>query len=536
MSTIRYLTGFVLLLVQMSCGPVDGPESNYDPTDYEPEQDALLAYGKDEWPISCYFYDPNSKNYGQNLPIFNQAWVWARTPEGAHIHAKGNIDEGFLRADGIYYSKGKSVAGKWIDGPGAELVSPTVTTTDQMEKICQDSIDRYHKGKGYKLIGMVGSRNTRVVTNFIDNAYPLTVGEKKGDARITRLVIFGDSLSDTGRLKKWTQIMPDRPFFLGRFSNGGTWSDYLSKMADVSVLNYSMGGAVTKPNITSTLASIKRYVAEVGRYFITSSLRNFINEYRDGELKNKKIAEADRTLYVIWGGANDFLSKFDVKAELNSFIDDPERPGVGANSVIDQTILNVSQEVRGLVSLGAKNIMVANLPDVGTTPRMTEKTEFRKGTDQDRYDFAVALSGYIAKYNDALAKKIIELKVANPTVKIVLFDAAKALKQLMDGQGPNGEPNFDWGIDLTKSFTKLSAPGKPDIRVGVKCYLGGYTGSKKDSDICPNASTMLFWDEVHPTAVGHCGLAFIMNYQLYRAGILTEQPSWKEYQQTCKGG
>lgn len=494
-------------------------------------ENALLYYGSDEWPISCYFHDPKGKAFGRDLPIFSQAWVWAETKDGAHIHAKGKKEGGFVVADNIYYSKGKKVGPAYIDLPGAELM-PEIKTPDDLERICQESIDRYHPGKGYKLIGMVASRSTKLASNVLDNAFPVVVGEKNSPQKITRVVIFGDSISDTGRLRKWTQVMPAYPFFFGRFSNGGTWSDFLADAGDVAVLNYSTGGAVSKSNITSTVKEIINYIKDVGRYFITGSVRNFITDYRKNELTNNKVPNADRTLFVLWVGANDFLSKFDRRSEINNFIDNPNLPGVGSQSVIDQTVLNIITEVRGLISIGAKNIVVGNLPDIGTTPRMSVDSKYKTDSPEDKLEFAEKLSEIIAAFNGKLVTEL--AKVQAPVGgRIILFDAAQALKNLMTSKGPAGEANFDYGIDLQKSFRDLGAPGKQAIKIGERCYQGGYLGSKNPSDICTNPSSMLFWDEVHPTAKGHCGLSFILHYQLSQAGLL-KTPKWQDYQKVCQ--
>jgi phospholipase/lecithinase/hemolysin len=510
-----------------SCGP------NHESLDSIPTQNALLAYGSNEWPISCYFYDPKSRDFGQNLPIWNRAWVWAKTPEGAHIHAQADKKGGFLVADKIYYSKGKKILGVYVDEAGAELM-PEVKTTDDMEKICQESIDRYYPNKGYKLIGMVGSRNTQAIANLIENAFPLTIGESQNPNKITRVVIFGDSLSDTGRLKRWLQVMPERPFFLGRFSNGGTWSDFLADEANVAVLNYSTGGAVTKGNVTKTPGEILRYVRDVGRHFITGSIRNFINDYKKNELKDGQIPDAERTLFVLWGGANDFLSKFDTKKEINELIDKPDSPDAGSNSILARTVLNVAEDVKGLASIGAKNILVVNLPDIGATPRMALNDLYHEGSAEDKYAFSEAMSKIVTEYNEKLAAEIERLKSSLSGTKIALFDAAGALKSLMQAKGPRGEPNFDYGIDMNASFTKLSSPNKPDIKVGVNCYKGGYLGSTKASDICPNSARMLFWDDVHPTAMGHCGIAFFLHNLLYDEGWVASKANFQNYQKICR--
>ncbi len=535
---MKNLVSFVISLSMFgffsACGPENmtndpaaTPEATIPPTD------ALLYYSSDEWPISCYFYDPKSKDFGQNLPLWNQAWVWAKTQEGAQIHAQGIKDGGFVRADAIYSSKGKKVGPIFVDAPGADLM-PAVRNTDGLEDICQRSIDVQHKGKGYKLIGIVASRDTKTISNLRSNAFPIVYGESTNENPITRVVIFGDSLSDTGRLKRWIQIMPERPFFLGRFSNGGTWSDFLAKQANLAVVNYSTGGAVTKDNVTYSIKQVINYVKDIGRYFVTSSIRNFVRDYTNNELSHNRIPEPEKTLFVLWGGANDFLSRFDRKEDINTFIDNPDALGAGSNSITDQTVFNIEQEIRGLVALGAKNILVANLPDMGKTPRMTENSGFRGDSPKDKYVFAQSLSGIIARYNEKLVAKITELQgsLSPRGVKIILFDAAQALNNLMEGLGPDGKP-FDYGIDMTASFTKLSAPNQPDIKVGKKCFQGSYLGSSNAADICPNAATMLFWDEVHPTAKGHCGLAYLMHVLLNKNGLIKTPANFAAYQTTC---
>jgi phospholipase/lecithinase/hemolysin len=264
-------------------------------------------------------------------------------------------------------------------------------------------------------------------------------------------------------------------------------------------------------------------------------VRNFLKDYTNNELTSNIIPEPDRTLFVIWGGANDFLSRFDKKSDVNTFMDNPNAIGAGALSVADQTAFNVKQEVRGLVALGAKNILVVNLPDIGKTPRMSIKSGYHADTQQDQYDFATKLSEVIALYNQKLADAVSELQSTEKGAKIVLFDAWSALNNLMEGRGPNGESNFDYGIDMAKSFTNLeSTTGQPPIKIGVRCYTGGYLGSTKDSDICKDPSTTLFWDEVHPTAKGHCGLAYLMHVALHKNGLIKTVPDFNSYKELCR--
>lgn len=511
-----------------SFGPTDKVLPLPDPVGDQPGQpgqNALLFYGADEWPISCYFFDPKSKDFGQNLPISNQAWVWAKTKEGQHVHAKGKRQGGFIIASGIYASK---------IGAGSELLED-IKTTDDMEKLCQKSIDRYYPKKSYKLIEIVASRNTLAVANLIENSFPIVIGEKENNNLITRLVIFGDSLSDTGRLKRWLQFIPERPYFLGRFSNGGVWNDFLAEKANLAKVNYSKGGAVTQINISTPISNLIEYIIDGARYFVTGSLRNFIGDYQENEIAGGKVPDADKTLFIIWAGANDFLSKFDRRSHVNALIEDVETPGLGANAIARQAALNIENEVKGLIeNIGARNLLVANLFDIGITPSIANRNDFRRGTEADKQFFSDSLSASIKYYNKMLGEKINDIKKAYPNTNIILFDAEQALDNLMNNIGPEGQTNFDYGINLDASFTKLSVPGAPELRVGRSCYTGGYLGSNGDDEICKNASEMVFWDEVHLTSIAHCGLAYLMHNQIYKAGLVSMPADFESYLKDCK--
>ena len=60
------------------------------------------------------------------------------------------------------------------------------------------------------------------------------------------LIVFGDSLSDTGNIYKATQeTIPPPPYFEGRFSNGLLWIDYLKhqlQLTSESLINFAFAG------------------------------------------------------------------------------------------------------------------------------------------------------------------------------------------------------------------------------------------------------------------------------------------------------
>src|SRR4051812_8541313 len=70
--------------------------------------------------------------------------------------------------------------------------------------------------------------------------FPASAGQ------FTKLVVLGDSLSDTGNLFAATGgAIPPSPYYLGRFSNGPVWVEYLAEALDVPFEDYAYGGAKT---------------------------------------------------------------------------------------------------------------------------------------------------------------------------------------------------------------------------------------------------------------------------------------------------
>lgn len=374
--------------------------------------------------------------------------------------------------------------------------------------------------------------------------YALSAFDLNPHNQITKVVIFGDSLSDTNNLKSNLQIATFQPFFWGRFSNGPVWNDYLANLAHVRIENNSQGGAVTKADLSADMSEIMStdvnglisFFREVGRYIAIGSIEEFVDEYL--KINDDHINEPDKTLFIIWAGANDYLRKFNSSEELTNLIDNPDVPKKGGNAIADMSSDNIVNEVVKLYKAGARHILVGNLPDIGVTPAIRSDKNYKFGTtseDERRYHLSQELSRITALHNKLLKEKIAKVKgkLMDNASQIILFDAAKALNNLMNNIGPKGELDFDYGIDNANSFGELTIPGKKPLKIGKKCYFGDPSGSK-ESMICNNASKMLFWDEIHPTSAGHCRIAFLMHTLLYEAGLVATKADFDQYKKTCQ--
>jgi phospholipase/lecithinase/hemolysin len=182
-----------------------------------------------------------------------------------------------------------------------------------------------------------------------------------------RLVVFGDSLSDNGRLFAITGSPPVPygdaynslgkvvKYFPGRFTDGQNWVDYFPKVArffgvEVSTVspflegplkasddttNFAVGGATSGDfnvnNPQNSQVTFPGFETQISAYLGAV----------DGH------ASAD-DLYVIWIGANDFA----------------------ANISPQTTVANVRGGITALAQAGAKHIVVINVPNIALTPEV----------------------------------------------------------------------------------------------------------------------------------------------------------------------
>jgi outer membrane lipase/esterase len=160
-------------------------------------------------------------------------------------------------------------------------------------------------------------------------------------AAFSNAFFFGDSLSDTGNVYTvfGAGYVP-APYYNGRFSDGPVWVEHLAAgighadAAKASALggnNYAFGGALTGGG------SIPSVLAQIGSFS-----------------SNVAVADAN-ALYVVVAGGND------MRAARSG---NPANIGAAAVAATN----NLKTALSTLAAKGAKNILVANLPDLGVTP------------------------------------------------------------------------------------------------------------------------------------------------------------------------
>jgi phospholipase/lecithinase/hemolysin len=256
----------------------------------------------------------------------------------------------------------------------------------------------------------------------------------------SNMVVFGDSLSDVGNLQaEWFINTPGPYYWNGRFSNGPVYAETVMTGLGLPALDHSSAGGTdyayggAKTTGTSWPDSI-----------FVSDVDDEVSSYLSSFTPNAS------TLYVVLAGANDLL-----QGQTNM--------SVPVNSL--QTSIN------SLISKGARNFLVINLPPLGDTPRYN-----KTASDMSTYN------ARSQQYNSALAAMVASTHTSHPTTTFYQYDLTALFNQALANPALFGLVNT----------TNSSAPG---LEPGDTSY--------DTSQEVPNPNQYLFWDDVHPTANVH---------------------------------
>jgi phospholipase/lecithinase/hemolysin len=213
----------------------------------------------------------------------------------------------------------------------------------------------------------------------------------------SRIVVFGDSLSDTGNFYALSGGWPPSPPYTdGRFSNGRLWIEYLAEDLGMNLAagdNHAVAGATTgtlnsnnQPGVS--FPGLQQQIAAV---------------LAGGAL------DPD-ALYVVWTGANDFFVTLETGGDPAAMI----ASGVG----------NTLNSIQSLWEAGARHIVVPNVPDLGLTP-------FAIGAGAGPLVTTLA-----AAYNNTLTYYLNQLAAAGiSTIRVDAFSSLQRMVQFASDFG-----------------------------------------------------------------------------------------------------
>ena len=281
----------------------------------------------------------------------------------------------------------------------------------------------------------------------------------------SQIIVFGDSLSDTGNVRDRTDSktggaaeFPSGTFNYsdGRWTNSsdtdpgsgtyvGVWHEQLARtFLNISAsthslgggTNYAFGGATTEPGTHEETVHTSPVFGD-----ITITIDDMVKQM-DDYLAARPIDP--NALYVIWGGGNDL---FNDESATN----------------VTVTADRVAVLMERLALAGAKYIMVPNIPPLGLIPKyMSDPSKQRS--------LSAAAADYRGQLRANLTASISDLAAQGITPTIYPVDA--------------------W----TNTIRVMAYPDRYEF-LDIRNVARGNSAANPDD--------FLFWDEKHPTTAGH---------------------------------
>ena len=243
--------------------------------------------------------------------------------------------------------------------------------------------------------------------------------------------------------------------FLVGLLDGGNPSNYVTLVPGATGgTDFAIGGSVTGPTNFNT--SAEEAVTD-----LQSQIANFQREIP---------TPATGALYTVWSGSNDLLNL------LGSSTFASQSPAT-SEAEVAQSAQNEVNAVISLVQLGAKSILVGDVPNLGLIPAITSEGSAAEQT----------ATLYAQYFNTQLTSDIQTAASQLAGATVTLLDDFGLLTGTTTGTavaGPNGN-----------TITDITDPA----------YTGSYTAD--NGTLASNADNYLYFDELHPTATGHQAIA-----------------------------
>jgi phospholipase/lecithinase/hemolysin len=310
----------------------------------------------------------------------------------------------------------------------------------------------------------------------------------KQDTSYDSMYVFGDSLADNGNDFILTRslgadpavppsVSPHRTYFNGRFSNGPNAFEYLWQLISgkapgtpgglqpiLSLMG--PGRALQGPGRAIDFAfggTGTPFVDQTPGGLSAPGLKGQIDLYRSTQHGKNGWK---RSLFVIVTGANDYR-------------DDPFNQPMQPAEVVQ----NIADGVVALYQLGARDIMVLNLPDLGKIPANFGDATATALSNAHNALFAIAMSAVQAQY---------------PQLNLMPIDINAAFGLLpanMNQQIPALSFLFPPG-------SLPSPPFPPNFPMALCLFINPATCVDAPLND-PSAQFFAFWDAVHPSTAAH---------------------------------
>ncbi|MEL7408265.1 MAG: SGNH/GDSL hydrolase family protein [Cyanobacteria bacterium J06558_2] len=261
------------------------------------------------------------------------------------------------------------------------------------------------------------------------------------------LIVFGDSLSDTGNVFQVSEgtLPPSPPYAEGRFSNGDLIIDIIAEAFELpGSESFLLGG--------NNFAFV---AAQTGEGSTETEFSGFLPEPIDVpnialqiDLYLSAQTPTDTDLFYIYGGGNDFLDAF----------------SEGTTTQIAESVVgNISDHITKLAAAGAETFIVPNLPSLGILPLFS-----------DQPPEAVALLDNVTNEFNQLLDQELDAIAAELEVTII-------------------EPDFNSVVDEI-----ITNPEQFGLINTTESVLDITSGT-----LIGNPDQLFFWDFLHPTTAAN---------------------------------
>lgn len=280
-----------------------------------------------------------------------------------------------------------------------------------------------------------------------------------------RIIFFGDSLSDPGNYfvafhtflvppfvsPDNLPLVPDAPYARGafHFSNGPTWAEQLAQSLHLQVNGQpALLGASGFNNYAVGRARARAGAPVFSAFDLSTQVGRFLGDGKTGSPDD---------LFVIWIGSND----------IGDALGEPQNAGTILMQALTATVGNIQV----LYANGARNFLIAGLPNLGLTPYVSAfGPQAQAGAEYLEVTYNGLLQGYVSTVLPAVL----------PGTQFTYLDVNSVLEDMVAHPAANG-------------FADVA-----DSCLTVNVTAGAF---------CSDPKTYLFWDGFHPTTAAHSVLA-----------------------------
>jgi outer membrane lipase/esterase len=304
------------------------------------------------------------------------------------------------------------------------------------------------------------------------------------------IVVFGDSLSDTGNIFAFSQSpaagalgftpRPTSPWYEpGQFTNGasgraGLAPTQFTQGAWVNVLADRLGRArPVAAGLAADVAPVGSNYAWGGAQAAEPSLLPAA-EIQVGLYLNGPVARVPGAVHTFWFGGNDLINAAGAPGATPASV---ASAGAAAMSALRSTIGQLAGALGPALPVGGVvNVLWANLPSLDRTPAGAALSPAL------RQALAQASAEFAAQQQVAAA----QLRAQHANLNLVTLDVHGLFNEVLGAPGAYGLIDVQTPVLSAPDFT-LPGPFVPTLNVGPGA----------------NADQYAFWDRLHPTARMH---------------------------------